>query len=103
MDSREYLIELRTDTGMTRREFANILRFLIGHFRTGSLETAKCLIICCDLWLIRLKWKNLWSRKTSILTICCFQHTIILTERGILLYEIIFYDTADGKCPVQDF
>ena len=24
-------------------------------------------------------------------------------ERGILLYEIIFYDTADGKCPVQDF
>ena len=42
-------------------------------------------------------------KKTDILTICCLQHTVILTERGILLYEIIFYDTTDGKCPVQDF
>ena len=48
-------------------------------------------------------WKNLQRKKIDILTICCLQHTIILTERGILLYEIIFYDTADGKCPVQDF
>lgn len=24
-------------------------------------------------------------------------------ERGILVYEIIFYDTGDGRCPMQEF
>ena len=46
MDNREYLIELRTSTGMTRREFCEYFEIPTGHFRTGNLETAKCRIIC---------------------------------------------------------
>ena len=31
------------------------------------------------------------------------EHIIKITESGMLMYEIIFYDTEDGKCPVQEF
>ena len=31
------------------------------------------------------------------------KHIIKITESGMLMYEIIFYDTEDGKCPVQEF
>lgn len=27
----------------------------------------------------------------------------IFRGKGIMMFEIIFYDTEDGKCPVQDF
>ncbi len=63
MDSREYLIELRTSTGMTRREFCEYFEIPYRTPRTGNLETAKCRIICCDLWLIRLRWKKLAEEK----------------------------------------
>ena len=47
MDSREYLIELRTSTGMTRREFCEYFEIPYRTLQDWELgKTAKCRIIC---------------------------------------------------------
>lgn len=52
--------------------------------------------------MTRMRNERLRTIKVVIkeLKICRIQH---IMKEGRIMYEIIFYDTFDGRCPVQEF
>ena len=103
MDSREYLIELRTSTGMTRREFCEYFEIPYRTLQDWELGNRKMPDYLLRLMAYKAKMEKLAEEKIDILTICCFTTYYNINGKRNTIVRNHFYDTADGKCPVQGF